>query len=78
MEKLLSLQEMASILGRSAKTFRAHVTSQGIPHIRLGSRLLFDKEEVIAYLKEQPAHKPIKLKGRRRSPRGRFAEVLGL
>lgn len=46
----LSLSDMAERLGCCAKTFRRHVLKQGIPHIRLGKRLLFDPNRVELYL----------------------------
>jgi excisionase family DNA binding protein len=51
MEKqLLTLQEMAALLGVSAQTFRKDVKGRGIPHLIVGKRARFDPVRVQAYL----------------------------
>ena len=82
---LLTLSEMADECNRSAKTFRKYVDKLSIPHVRLGRDLLFDKDEVLAYLKSLTKQHPEQTldpaKPRMRSRavgKGRFAEALGL
>lgn len=46
----IKLPEMARLLSRSAKQFRADVKKYNIPHLRLGRDKLFDPEEVERFL----------------------------
>lgn len=46
----IKLPEMARLLSRSSKQFRADVSTYRIPHIQLGRNKLFDPEEVERYL----------------------------
>lgn len=49
-KKRLTLKQMASCLNRCEKTFRKYVLQYKIPHIRLGRDMLFNAEEVEAFL----------------------------
>lgn len=48
--KRLTLKQMAGHLNRCEKTFRKYVWEYKIPHIRLGRDMLFNAQEVEAYL----------------------------
>lgn len=48
----IKLAEMARLLSRSVKQFRADVRNYNIPCIRLGRTMLFEPEEVERYLLE--------------------------
>jgi len=49
----IKLPEMARLLSRSVKQFRADVRNHSIPHLRLGRDKLFDPDLVIGYLSVQ-------------------------
>lgn len=51
--KLLTLQEMAAMLGVSAQTFRKDVRERNIPLVTVGKRSRFDPVKVQAYLESQ-------------------------
>jgi hypothetical protein len=82
MNRLLTLSEMAAKLNRTAKTFKRHVDALGIPHVRLGSSLMFDPVAVLNHLAAQREAKREKRSvGRRtvkKAPSSRFAERLGI
>ena len=44
-----SIKETASFLGLSIHTLYAYVTRRKIPHLKIGSRLLFDPQEMMAW-----------------------------
>jgi Sec-independent protein translocase protein TatA len=48
----IKLPEMARLLSRSIKQFRADVSNYQIPYIQLGRNKLFDPKEVERYLTE--------------------------
>ena len=50
----IKLADMARLLSRSVKQFRADVHNHSIPHLRLGRDKLFDPDLVIRYLSVQP------------------------
>lgn len=50
--KLLSLQELSQFLGISPSAVRFHVRKRRINPLRLGRRLLFDREMVMMDLKK--------------------------
>lgn len=81
-ERLLSLEEMARRLNRSAKTFKKYITQYKIPHYQLGSSLLFDPREVLSHLsaepKEQTKKAPVIRFTRRKTKSGLLSERLGL
>jgi len=54
----IKLPEMARLLSRSIKQFRADVCNYQIPHIQLGRNKLFDPIEVERYLTEYK-HTPL-------------------
>ena len=59
-EKPKSLEEMADHFDQCTKTFSKYVKAYGIPHIKLGRAMFFDKAEVIEFLKSRtmmPAEK---------------------
>ncbi len=51
MESLLTLKEVAELLKGSTSTIRRFVHNLGLPCHRIGGRLLFDKTEVLDWLK---------------------------
>lgn len=78
MNRLLTLSEMSSQLNTCTKAFRGHVTKQKIPHIKIGRRLMFDRDVVVAHLSQVSTDKQ---KPKRRSvyavSESEFAGVLG-
>ena len=68
---------IAARYGVSPRTFRRYVISLGIPHIKLGRKLLFDPERVDRYLEQQSPVMPDKKASRGvRTEKSRFAGVL--
>jgi hypothetical protein len=65
-EEVFSIKELAQFLGVSEQFM--YKNSRRIPHILLGSRPMYIKSEVIAYLKKHQI-KPIQEKPRGRPPR---------
>ena len=50
MDQLLTLQEVAEYLKVSAKTVRRLVDRRGLPHIRFGRVLRFDRGDLFRWL----------------------------
>jgi len=57
MKKIISLQEMAGILGVAPIWIYRHLADpeeeEKIPHIRVGRRYRFDSDEVIGWFREK-------------------------
>ena len=51
MKSLVDILEIAAVIGRSVPAVRWHIKQGRIKPIRLGRRLLFDPDDVIASLK---------------------------
>ncbi len=49
----LTLSEIASEYNRCTKTFRKYVIDLGIPHIKLGRDMLFDRDQVRDFLEKR-------------------------
>ena len=49
---LLSLEEVAALLGKSASTIYAMTSEKRIPYRKRGNRLYFFEDEVIAWIKQ--------------------------
>ena len=52
MEKLLSIDETAELLGLKKPTIYKFVSRKQIPHIKLGGRLLFDQASLREWIAE--------------------------
>lgn len=53
-DTLLNLQQVAEILGVSDYTVRTKlVRDQGLPHLRVGTRLRFRREQIEGWIEEQ-------------------------
>ena len=50
MEQLLTVDEAAEITRLSAKTLYTYANKKRVPHIKLGSRLFFEKIELEAWI----------------------------
>lgn len=50
-KRLVSLSELAQMVGLSPSQLRLGYRRGGLPHIRVGNRLLFDPSEVVEWLK---------------------------
>ena len=51
--KLVTMKQMADILGIGFRTFQRMVAENSVPYIQVRSRRRFDPQEVIAALKER-------------------------
>ena len=56
--KLLSIRELADLLGLAEITVRKFCCAKKIPYIKLGGRVLFDPEKISAWIETQSI-KPI-------------------
>ena len=61
LHKLLSVQEIADVLNLAKITIYKMVSAREIPFIKIGSRVLFDKNSTLDWIEEQSI-KPIKTK----------------
>lgn len=52
-KRYLNVAQVARILNISIKTVYAKCSSGDLPHFRIGSRILFDPEDLQAYIEEQ-------------------------
>lgn len=50
MEQLLTVDEAAEMTRLSTKTLYTYANKKLVPHVKLGSRLLFEKEELDAWI----------------------------
>ena len=48
----LTIQEAAQMLRRSPKTLYGWTSRKTIPHLKIGGRLLFDEQELEAWMNE--------------------------
>jgi excisionase family DNA binding protein len=75
----LTLQEIATHFKRTPKAFAKLVRDQNIPHYKLGRSMLFDLNEVRAYLRARPTTPvTVKYKPVRKRRDNKLAEALGL
>jgi excisionase family DNA binding protein len=51
---MISAKEMAAVLGVSAGVLYELARAKKIPHLRIGDRVVFNKERVIAALENEP------------------------
>ena len=59
MEKLLNIEEAAALLNISVKSIYGLTCAKRIPYVKIGSRVLFDPDEIKAWVEGQKI-KPIK------------------
>jgi excisionase family DNA binding protein len=50
--ELLNVQQAADLMGVAVQTVYGYVTRREIPHIKPKKRLLFDREELMAWVRE--------------------------
>lgn len=50
--ELLNVQQAAELMGVAVQTVYGYVTRREIPHIKRKKRLLFDREELMAWVRE--------------------------
>ena len=58
MEKLLNIEEAAALLNISVKTIYGLTCAKKVPYIKIGARVLFDPDEIKAWIESQKV-KPI-------------------
>ena len=51
--KLMSVKELAARLGIAEITVRKYCCAKKIPYIKLGGRVLFDPEKILAWLEKR-------------------------
>lgn len=71
MNRLISLEELATRLNCHSRTILRNLHKQNIPHSRVGKQLRFDEAEVLEHIKQAPNEQPKrKVKTRRVSELG--------
>jgi len=52
--EILSANEVAAMLGVDRKTIYEAARNKQIPHRRLGRRLIFERQSLVSWLRDQP------------------------
>jgi hypothetical protein len=78
MEKLKTLKEISAYYSRTPKSFAKLVRDKDIPHQLIGRSMLFDLNEVKAYLRARPEKHEVKYQPtlRKSGARNRLADAL--
>jgi excisionase family DNA binding protein len=59
MGRMLTLSEAALILRRSPKTVYTWTSKKTIPHLKIGGRVLFDEQELEAWMERFRVTEPV-------------------
>lgn len=52
MEKLITIKELSTMIGLKDSHIRSMVQRKTIPYVKLGIKILFDKEEILAWVEQ--------------------------